>query len=203
MAGIVFGVFCVLSVICAAVTDNLAAVGTALFAGTGDAVGLMLSLCGAMCLWSGLLEVLREMGALALLGRLLSPLLRLLFPALCRHKRSTDDADAAMEDITASLAANLLGIGNAATPIGLRAMTHLRRLRDADGRMSDDEVLFTVLNTAPPTLLPTTLLALRHTAGSDVPTAVLPAVWAVSVTGFLFAAVLTRLLAVHGKEDQL
>ena len=69
MAGIVFGVFCVVSVLCAAFTGNLAEVGNALFSGTETAVTLMLSLGGAMCLWGGLLEVLREMGALSRLER--------------------------------------------------------------------------------------------------------------------------------------
>ena len=116
MAGIVFGVFCVLSVICAALTDNLDAVASALFAGTEDAVKLMLSLCGAMCLWGGILEVLREMGALSVLERLLSPLLRRLFPEVARAQTEDDThARDAMADVTASFAANLLGIGNAAT----------------------------------------------------------------------------------------
>lgn len=218
MAGVIFGVFCCVSVICAVLTGRLENLSSSLFSGTEDAVRLMLSLGGAMCLWGGMLEVLREMGALAVLGRLLSPLLRLLFPELCTAfpasaksagakkagaEKVDDGGDAAMEDITASLAANLLGIGNAATPIGLRAMKRLRMLRTGDGRMSDAEILFTTLNTAPPTLLPTTLLAMRHAAGSPCPTAVLPAVWAVSLLGFLFAAALTRMLAHHGRGARL
>ena len=189
MAGMVFGVFCVLSVVCAAVTGSWDALSSALFEGTGAAVQLILSLGGAMCLWGGFLEVLREMGALSVLGRLLSPLLGRLFPTVCGE----EDRDV-REEITASIAANLLGIGNAATPIGLRAMAHLRKKRDG-ARMSDAEVLFAVLNTAPPTLLPTTLLALRHAAGSRDAMAVLPCVWLVSLLGFVFAAWVTQALA--------
>jgi len=199
VAGIVFGVFCVVSVLCAAFTGNLAEVGNALFSGTETAVTLMLSLGGAMCLWGGLLEVLREMGALSRLERLLSPVLRLLFPDLCKGQAANDGADTGLAEITASLAANLLGVGNAATPIGLRAMAILREKRTDPAKMSNAEVLFAVLNTAPPTLLPTTLLTVRHAAGSVMPTAVLPAVWMVSLCGFGFTAVVTRALESAGE----
>ena len=197
MAGIVFGIFCMISVISAAVTGNTAAVGDALFSGAEDAVRLMLSLCGMMCLWSGLLEVLQELGVLYRIERILAPLLSRLFGELSRQENRTDGG---LSEITASLSANLLGIGNAATPIGLRAMAHLRQYRADPEKMSNAEILFVVMNTAPPTLLPTTLLTLRHAAGSADPTAVLPAVWIVSFFGFVFAAVITRVLSCCGKH---
>lgn len=186
MAGIVFGVFCLVSVVCAAVTGHSADVGAALFSGTEDAVGLMLPLAGAMCLWSGILSVFSEMGVTAAAERILSPILSRIFPACT-------EGEGGLAEITASLAANLLGLGNAATPIGLRAMEKLRRSRRIPGRMSRAEITFVLLNTAPPTLLPTTLLSLRHAAGSAAADAVLPAVWLVSLLGFAFAAALAML----------
>jgi len=196
MAGIVFGVFCLISVLSAVLTGNLSAVGDALFSGAETAVTLTLSLCGAMCLWSGLLEVLREVGVLSVMERLLSPLLAYLFPDLRRHTGE----DTGLSEITASLSANLLGIGNAATPIGLRAMERLRQYRVSPERMSNAEILFVVMNTAPPTLFPTTLVTLRHASGSANPTAVLGAVWAVSFLGCMFSVILTRSLAGFGSR---
>lgn len=190
MAGIVFGVFCLVSVLSAAVTGKLSEVGDALFSGAETAVTLTLSLGGAMCLWGGLLEVLREVGVLSALERLLSPLLARLFPDLRHHTGE----ESGLSEITASLSANLLGIGNAATPIGLRAMERLRQYRASPDRMSNAEILFVVINTAPPTLLPTTLLTLRHASGSANPTAVLGAVWAVSILGCIFSVIITRAL---------
>ena len=197
MAGIVFGVFCILSVISAVIVGNTAAVGEALFSGAEDAVRLMLSLCGMMCLWSGLLEVLQALGVLYRIERILAPLLSRLFGEQSRQENRTDGG---LSEITASLSANLLGIGNAATPIGLRAMAHLRQYREDPEKMSNAEILFVVMNTAPPTLLPTTLLTLRHAAGSADPTAVLPAVWVVSFLGLVFAVVITRALSCCGKH---
>lgn len=187
MAGTVFGVFCLLSVLCACLTGNTAALGDALFSGADSAVTLTLSCVGAMCLWCGILEVLREMGAAGLLSSLLSPLLSRLFPCAAA-------ADAGITEIAASVTANLLGIGNAATPFGLRAMERLRTLRTHPERMHDEEILFVLLNTAPPTLLPTTLLSLRHAAGSADAAAVLPAVLCVSFIGAGTAAAVSCLL---------
>lgn len=193
MAGTVFGIFCLVSVLSAIITGHPEAVGQALFSGTADAVTLMLSLGGAMCLWSGLMEVLREVGVLTALERLLSPLLQRLFSDL-------NGEDAGQAEITASLSANLLGIGNAATPIGLRAMEKLRQNRIDPDQMSNAEILFVVMNTSPPTLLPTTLLTLRHASGSASPASVLCAVWIVSFLGCIFSWIVTRALEGGGKR---
>lgn len=193
MAGTVFGIFCLVSVLSAIITGHPEAVGQALFSGTADAVTLMLSLGGAMCLWSGLMEVLREVGVLTALERLLSPLLQRLFSDL-------NGEDAGQAEITASLSANLLGIGNAATPIGLRAMEKLRQNRSDPDQMSNAEILFIVMNTSPPTLLPTTLLTLRHASGSSSPASVLCAVWIVSFLGCIFSWIVTRALEGGGKR---
>ena len=198
MAGIVFGVFCVVSVVSAVITGNLALLGDALFSGAEDAVKLMLSLGGAMCLWSGLLSVLEEIGVLAWLERLTVPLLSRLFPDL----PNGDGGSSGLSEITASLCANLLGIGNAATPIGLRAMAHLRRHRADPDQMSNAEILFVVMNTAPPTLLPTTLLTMRHAAGSRNPTAPLPVIWLVSLLGFLFSVLAVYAMSRTGSRAQ-
>ena len=198
MAGIVFGVFCVVSVVSAVITGNLALLGDALFSGAEDAVKLMLSLGGAMCLWSGLLSVLEEIGVLAWLERLTAPLLSRLFPDL----PNGDGGSSGLSEITASLCANLLGIGNAATPIGLRAMAHLRQHRADPNRMSNAEILFVVMNTAPPTLLPTTLLTMRHAAGSRNPTAPLPVIWLVSLLGFLFSVLAVYAMSRTGSREQ-
>lgn len=206
MAGTVFGVFCLVSVLSAIITGNPEAVGNALFSGAADAVTLTLSLGGAMCLWGGLMEVLREVGVLSCLERLLSPLFYHLFSDLRRNEtRQTAKSDAdssGMAEVTASFSANLLGIGNAATPIGLRAMEKLRQYREEPDQMSNAEILFVVMNTAPPTILPTTLLTLRHASGSFSPASVLCAVWIVSFLGCIFSLIVTRALEGCGKREK-
>ena len=206
VAGILFGVMALLSVICAAAEGNLSALGGALFSGASDAVTLSLSLCGSMCLFCGLLRMLGEMGALGILKRILMPLIRLLFGGAARQ-------GIAVDEIAASLSANLLGLGNAATPLGIAAMDALLGRDAGEDRppkagkaqadaLQADAAMLVVWNTAPPSLFPTALLALRHAAGSADPAAVLPAVFLTSLCGCVFAAVLTKLTcAPHGREN--
>ena len=181
IAGMVFGGFCLVSFMCALATGNLPALGDALFSGAEACVELFLTLLGAMCLWCGVLEVLRDAGVIGFLENLLSPLLVRLFP-----ETAAEGGETGMAEISASLAANLLGIGNAATPLGLAAMEKLE-----EHHRFRDMTMFVVLNTAPPALLPTTLLSLRHAAGSSAPARVLPAVWIVSMAGAVFAVLVT------------
>ena len=197
IAGAVFGIFCVGALICALCTGGgaVAAIGQAFLSSAGDAVTLMLSLVGPMCLWSGFLEVLREMGVRLVSERLSAPLLRRLFPRAARRGEG-------LSEITSALCANALGLGNAATPLALCAMEKLRAGRDTPHRMSSEEILFVLLCTAPPTLLPTTLLSLRIAAGSADPTAPLPAIWAVSFGGCIFAAVLAAILNIRRRPHK-
>ena len=199
VAGVLFGVMSLVSVICAAFGGRLAALGGALFSGASDTVTLSLSLCGSMCLFCGLLRMLGEMGVLRILRRLMMPLTRRLFGGAVR-------LGVGVEEITAYVCANLLGLGNAATPLGISAMDALLGRAGEDpppkaGKaqaelLERDAAMFVVWNTAPPSLFPTALLALRHAAGSDDPAAVLPAVFLTSLCGCVFAAVLTKLTCV-------
>lgn len=187
MIGRIFGVICVLSAFCAIVRGEGDAFSSAVLKGAENAVTLMLTLGAGMCLWSGLLEVLRKAGAIRTLTRLLMPLYRRIFAKSAARGTSLDA-------LSASFAANLLGIGNAATPLGIKAMEELSTRGDQTA-VTDDQALFVVLNTTPPALLPTTLITLRYAAGSLLPFAPLPLIWAVSVSGTVFACIITRALA--------
>ena len=187
MAGILFGVMALISVLCAAAGTRLDALGGALFSGAADAVTLSLSLCGSMSLFCGILRLLGEMGAL-----------RLCYGSAAR-------LGVGLDEIAASVCANLLGLGNAATPLGVAAMDAMlggggedpppaAGKVQADLGLQADAALFVVWNTVPPSLFPTSLLALRHAAGSNDPAAVLPAAFFISVCGCVFAAVLIRLI---------
>ena len=105
----------VLSVVFASFTGNMGAVANAALDGAANAVTVVISLCGAMCLWNGIMEVLRESGAIRVLSRLLSPVLRHVFP-------KTWQSGVGRDEVCAALSANILGIGNAATPLAISEM---------------------------------------------------------------------------------
>lgn len=158
-----------LSVLFAMLTGSTAAVGAAALTGAHAGVEATLAIAGAICLWSGLAKVLERSGLAENLTRLLAPLLRRLFPASFR-----DPAAAAA--LSGNFAANLLGLGNAATPMGVAAARRMQALSGSD-RASDELCRLVVLNTASVQLLPATVAALRAGLGAPRPMMILPAVW--------------------------
>ena len=155
------------------------AVSAAALSGAAAAVELTLAMAGPILLWSGGLEALRRTGIAAAMGRRLRFVLRRLFP-------SAGEDGALAEDLTANVTANLLGLGNAATPAGVRAARRLAERPDGEGELAR----LVVMNTASVQLIPATAAALRAAMGSAAPMDILPAVWvtsALSVTAGLLA----------------
>lgn len=154
----------------------------------GAQQGLMvgLSLGGALCLWSAAAKLMERAGLTAWLARLLRPLLRHIFPQASRDEQ-------ALGCIVANVSANLLGLGNAATPPGLAAMRRLHTLNPS--HEADDEMCrFVVLNTASVQLLPTTVASLRAAAGAQTPFDILPAVWISSAGALAVGLLACRLM---------
>jgi len=178
----------VVSLVCALATGRGSEVASAAMEGASAGVELCLGMAGALCLWMGVMEVLRRAGAMGWLSRLLRPVLGRLYPDFARDS-------GVMDAISANVSANLLGLGNAATPLGLDAAR--RMSRRSPGVASDALCMLVVCNTASIQLIPTTVAAVRAGAGSTAPFDILPAVWlasALSVTvGILAARLFARL----------
>lgn len=194
MLGKIFGVICLISFLFGILSGNATQMADAVIDGAASAVTLILSLGGMMCLWSGLMRVLSEAGLTRRLSRWLKPILRPFFPQAAA-------LDEGLEEISANVSANLLGIGNAATPLALCAMEKLQRHNPDKSRASGEQIALAVLNTAPITLLPANLLALRRAAGSANPYAILIPVWIVSSLSALLALLLTAALGTHRESS--
>ncbi len=167
-------------------TGSVGALGTAAMEGAASAVELCLSMAGVVCLWTGIMEVMSQCGLSAALARLFRPLLKRLLPRASRDEET-------LSAISANLSADLLGLGNAATPLGIRAAR--RMSRGCEGVASDELCLLVVLNTASIQLLPTTLSGVRAALGSAAPLDILPAVWLASATSVLAGVTAAKLLA--------
>ncbi len=170
----------VLSVVCAAVFGNTSELSTALLESGQSSIELLLKLAGIMCLWSGIMKIAEESGFTAIIAKLFSPLLRPLF-------RNLDKDSSAFRCITMNISANLLGLGNAATPFGLKAMEHLHTLNDRRDVASNEMIVFVVMNTASLQLLPTTLATLRQSYGSTEPFGIIVPVWISSACALAIA----------------
>ena len=177
-----------LALLCAPALGRSDALAPAALAGASSAVELGLGMAGALCLWMGVMEVMRRAGLSEKLARMLRPVLSRLFPDF-RENRDV------MDSIAANVSANLLGLGNAATPLGLEAAR--RMSRKTPGVAGDSLCMLVVCNTASIQLIPTTVAAVRLAAGCRTPFDILPAVWLTSLcsvaVGILAAKGLSRI----------
>lgn len=177
----------VVSILCGLARGAGPQVAAAAMEGAGASVELCLAMAGVLCLWMGVMEVMRRSGLAERLSRLLRPVLRVLYPDFARDRE-------VMDSISANVSANLLGLGNAATPLGMRAAQLMSRR--SPGVASDSLCMLVVCNTASIQLIPTTVAGVRVAAGCQTPFDILPAVWLASVlsvsTGILTARLFSR-----------
>lgn len=165
------------------------AVTKSIFDGCESAVALVISLLGMMCLWTGLLEIAQRSGLVNKIQRILFPVIHWLFPTV---DKNSEIAGA----ISMSMTANLLGLSNAATPLGLAAMEKLEQQNLIKDTASDEMCMFVVINTASITLIPTTLLTIRASFNSVAPFEIMVPVWIASLlsvlSGVLCAKICSR-----------
>ena len=176
----------VLSILCGLATGRGELVAAAAVEGAQAAVELCVSIAGMLCLWTGVMEVMRRSGLAEGLSRLLRPVLSALFPQVSKDR-------GVMDSISANVSANLLGLGNAATPLGIEAVRRMER--KTPGTASDAMCMLVVCNTASIQLIPTTVASVRAAAGSSSPFDILPAVWLASALSVGVGIAACKLLA--------
>ncbi|MBR2896211.1 MAG: spore maturation protein A [Oscillospiraceae bacterium] len=178
----------VLSAIFGVINGTISAVGDAAMEGATAAVELCLSMAGIICLWNGVMSVMNACGITEFLNQLFRPILTHLMPHACRDK-------IALAALSGNVSCNLLGLGNAATPLGIQAAQ--RMARGCGGRASDELCTLVVLNTASIQLLPTTVAGIRSALGAASPLDILPAVWLSSIlsvtAGLISVKIFSRL----------
>lgn len=170
------------SILCGSATGRMEEVAGAALEGANAGVELCLAMVGVMCLWMGVMRVMEKSGMVHGLSRCLYPVLSWLYP---QHARDQE----VMGAVSANVAANLLGLGNASTPLGMRAAQLMAQ--GTGGVASDSLCMLVVCNTASIQLIPATVASLRQAAGSASAFDILPAVWlasAISVTVGIVAA---------------
>ena len=173
------------SVVCAAVTGQMGALSGAVMQGAQSGITLAVSIAGSLCLWAGIGRAMERLGIAAALARMLRPLLHRLFP-------STGQDAGLAGALSANICANLLGLGNAATPMGIQAAQRMKR----GGTATDELCRLIVLNTASIQLIPANVAAVRGALGCGTPFDILPAVW---VTSFCSAGLGVTAAWVLGK----
>ncbi|UMZ73902.1 nucleoside recognition domain-containing protein [Natranaerofaba carboxydovora] len=153
VGGILFSLF----------NGNIDDVTNALFNSADEAVNLSIGLISIMSFWLGIMKIIEKSGLIRVINKILTPIAKFLFPDVPKDHP-------AMNAILMNMSANLLGMGNAATPFGIKAMQNLQELNDKKDRATDSMCTFLAINTSSITLIPTTVLGIRAAAGSQEPT---------------------------------
>ncbi len=181
----------ILSFVVSIFTGKIGETATEAMNSAKSAVETSISILGVMCFWMGLMRVAEKAGILEKLSTCMKPVISKLFKGVKR--------DETRQAILMNITANIFGIGNAATPFGLKAMEEMDKENGRKGVATNDMCLFVVLNTASIQLIPSTLLALRSNYGSQTPYSILPAVWAVSVAAAVLGICAAKLFAKNRK----
>lgn len=187
-----FGLFAV-GIIVAAFGGKMGSVTEGIFGAASTAVELSIGLIGIMALWLGLMKVAEEAGAVRFISRALHPVLRRLFPGIPREHP-------ALGSVVANLAANMLGLGNSATALGLRAMKDLQELNEEKDTATNEMCTFLAINTSSVTIIPATVIGIRAAAGSAAPAEIVGTVLVATVTSTTVAIIAAKLLEKTGRN---
>lgn len=181
-----FWPFCiVISIITAVITGRVENINNSVFESSKTAVELTITLIGTMCLWSGIMEIAVNTSIVRKIKKLLKPIMKFLFPEI-------SSADKEYEEICMNIISNLLGLGNAATPLGLKAMKSMNEKNEEKDKLTDPMAMLIVLNTASLQIIPSTIIAIRTSLGSSNPTKIIVPVWIATLVAATCAVIATK-----------
>ena len=192
MLNIVWPIFIIISVLFAIISGNLDALNISIFESTQEAINLCITLLGTMCLWNGIMKIASETTLMKKLTHMFTPIIHFLFPEL---KEETETKNA----ISMNIVANILGLGNAATPLGIKAMKAMQEKNDNKDVLTNSMATLIVLNTASIQIIPTTVIAIRSSLGSSNPTSIIFPVWVATICAAVAGITATKLFIRFGK----
>ena len=187
MLNIVWPFFIIISFSFAILSGNLENLNSSIFEGANDAVTLSINLLGSLCLWSGIMQIASDSSLVKKLSKLLSPILNFLFPSLITNNKIK-------KEISMNIIANILGLGNASTPLGLKAMESMQKENPKKDTLSNSMMMFIVINTASIQLIPTTVIAIRNSLNSQNPTSIIFPTWIATILAGISGIFVTKLL---------
>lgn len=196
MLNIIWPCFILISFIYAILTGNIENMNQSIFTSAAGAVELSITFFSTICLWTGIMKIAQQTNFVTKLTKLLRPIIIFLFPD-CKNNEK------AKEEISMNMIANILGLGNAATPLGLKAMKTLQKDNSKKDTVSHSMAMFIVINTASMQLIPTTVIAIRTSFNSSNPTQIIFPVWGVTIAAFLAAVIATKIFIFLDKKKNI
>ena len=187
MLNILWPIFIILSFIYALISGKVNEVNNGIFESSTDAVELSITFLGAMCLWTGIMEIAKQTNLINKMTHLLKPLINFLFPDLKRN-------ESAKQEISMNMIANILGLGNAATPLGIKAMKTMQKENAKKDTLTNSMMMFIVINTASIQLIPTNVIAIRTSLNSQNATGIILPVWIATIIAAIVGIAFTKFL---------
>ena len=180
--------FIIISFAFAIYSGNISNINSAIFSSAEQTVELCLTLLGTLCLWNGIMSIALKTSLIKKLTKFLKPLISFLFPDLKKDKKIS-------EQVSMNIVANILGLGNASTPIGLKAISSMQEKNNDKTTLNNSMAMFILINTASLQIIPTTVIAIRSSLGSNNPSKIILAVWVATIAAFLTAITAGKILS--------
>ena len=186
-------IFIIISFIFAIISGNVEKLNNAIFDSIESVINLSMTLVGTMCLWCGIMEIVKNTSIINRLTKMLRPIIIWLFPDSKYNKE-------AMDNISMNVVSNILGLGNAATPAGMKAMDNLKECNKDKKYLSDSMMMLIVLNTTSIELIPTTAIAIRQSLNSQNPAGIIIPIWISTIVGTVVGVITTKILIKRGRK---
>ena len=180
--------FIIISFAFAIYSGNISNINSAIFSSAEQTVELCLTLLGTLCLWNGIMSIALKTSLIKKLTKFLKPLISFLFPDLKKDKKIS-------EQVSMNIVANILGLGNASTPIGLKSISSMQEKNNDKTTLNNSMAMFILINTASLQIIPTTVIAIRSSLGSNNPSKIILAVWVATIAAFLTAITAGKILS--------
>lgn len=179
--------FIIISFIYAIYSGNIFNVSNSVFSSAEQTVNLCLNLLGTICLWNGIMKIAVKTSLIEKLTKFLKPLISFIFPEVKNDQKIS-------KEISMNMVANILGLGNASTPLGLKAMDSMQKQNSDKSKLSNSMAMFILVNTASLQIIPTTVISIRNSLGSADPTKIILAVWVATIAAFMTAVIAGKVL---------
>lgn len=180
--------FIIISFVYSIYSGNLSNINTSIFTSAEQTIELCLTMFGSLCLWNGIMKIAIKTSLTTQLTKLLKPIIAFIFPEIKNN-------DKINKEISMNIVANILGLGNAATPLGLKAMDSMQKINIDKTKLNNSMAMFILINTASLQIIPTTVIAIRSSLNSENPTKIVFAVWVATIAAFTTAITAGKLLA--------
>ena len=186
MLNFIWCFFIIISIIYSIIFGSFTNVNNSIFEAMQSTVSLIISLFGSMCFWNGIMNIVKNTSMINKIKFFINPLIKKLFPNI------DEDSDC-YKNISMNMTSNLLGLGNSATPCGLKAIEEMQKENINKDKLTNNQILFILINTASIQLIPTTIISIRTSLNSKNPSVIILSVWFASIITFLVMIFITKI----------